>query len=57
MSGKYIFVGVSTGLSAFNMCDFKDVCAWDAAKTEICAIHVSDLGSECHVLLAMDEMG
>ncbi|KAF4792944.1 WD repeat domain 93 [Turdus rufiventris] len=56
VSGKYIFVGVSTGLSAFNMCDFKDVCAWDAAKTEICAIHVSDLGSECHVLLAMDEM-
>ncbi|NXD38279.1 WDR93 protein, partial [Copsychus sechellarum] len=57
VSGKYIFVGLSMGLSAFNTCDFKDVCAWDAAKTEICAIHASDLGSECHVLLAVDEMG
>ncbi|XP_032926177.1 WD repeat-containing protein 93 isoform X3 [Catharus ustulatus] len=57
VSGKYIFVGVPVGLSAFNTCDFKDVCAWDAAKTEICAIHASDLGSERHVLLAVDEMG
>ncbi|KAM7039864.1 WD repeat-containing protein 93 [Acridotheres tristis] len=57
VSGKYIFVGLSMGLSAFNMCDFKDVCAWNAAKTEICAIHASDLGNECHVLLAVDEMG
>ncbi|NXB48376.1 WDR93 protein, partial [Leucopsar rothschildi] len=57
VSGKYIFVGLPMGLSAFNMCDFKDVCAWNAAKTEICAIHASDLGNECHVLLAVDEMG
>ncbi|XP_014741829.1 PREDICTED: WD repeat-containing protein 93 [Sturnus vulgaris] len=57
VSGKYIFVGLSMGLSAFNMCDFKDVCAWNAAKTEICAIHASDLGNECHVLVAVDEMG
>ncbi|NXS00162.1 WDR93 protein, partial [Oxylabes madagascariensis] len=57
VSGKYVFVGLSVGLAAFNTCDFKDVCAWDAAKTEICAIHASDLGNECHVLLAVDEMG
>ncbi|NXK59549.1 WDR93 protein, partial [Sylvietta virens] len=57
VSGKYIFVGLSVGLAAFNTCDFKDVCSWDAAKTEICAIHASDLGNECHVLLAVDEMG
>ncbi|NXU44065.1 WDR93 protein, partial [Drymodes brunneopygia] len=57
VSGKHIFVGLSVGLAAFNTCDFKDVCAWDAAKTEICAIHASDLGNECHVLLAVDEMG
>ncbi|NXD01547.1 WDR93 protein, partial [Certhia familiaris] len=57
VSGKYVFVGLSVGLVAFNTCDFKDVCAWDAAKTEICAIHTSDLGNECHVLLAVDEMG
>lgn len=57
MSGKYIFAGLSVGLAAFNTCDFKDVCAWDEAKTEICAIHASDLGNECHVLLAVDEMG
>ncbi|NWZ64401.1 WDR93 protein, partial [Acrocephalus arundinaceus] len=57
VSGKYIFVGLSVGLTAFKMCDLKDVCAWDAAKTEICAIHASDLGNECHVLLAVDEMG
>ncbi|NXB25461.1 WDR93 protein, partial [Rhagologus leucostigma] len=57
VSGKYVFVGLSEGLSAFNTCDFKDVCAWDAAKTEICAIHALDLGNECHVLLAVDEMG
>ncbi|RLW03618.1 hypothetical protein DV515_00006407 [Chloebia gouldiae] len=57
VSGKHVFVGLSVGLAAFNICDFKDVCAWDAAKTEICAIHVSNLGNECHVLLAVDEMG
>ncbi|NXR21295.1 WDR93 protein, partial [Cinclus mexicanus] len=57
VSGKYIFVGLSMGLSAFNTCDFKVVGAWNVAKTEICAIHASDLGSECHVLLAVDEMG
>ncbi|NXE87005.1 WDR93 protein, partial [Menura novaehollandiae] len=57
VSGKYIFVGLSVGLAAFNTCDCKDVCAWDADKTEICAIHASDLGNECHVLLAVDEMG
>lgn len=57
VSGKHVFVGLSVGLAAFNTCDFKDVCAWDAAKTEICAIHASDLGNECHVLLAVDEMG
>ncbi|NWV92509.1 WDR93 protein, partial [Machaerirhynchus nigripectus] len=57
VSGKYVFVGLSEGLAAFNTCDFKDVCAWDAAKTEICAIHALDLGNECHVLLAVDDMG
>ncbi|NXQ58228.1 WDR93 protein, partial [Anthoscopus minutus] len=57
VSGKYVFVGLSMGLAAFNTYDFKDVCAWDAAKTEICAIHALDLGNECHVLLALDEMG
>ncbi|NXV04663.1 WDR93 protein, partial [Cettia cetti] len=57
VSGKYIFIGLSVGLAAFNMCDFKDVCAWDADKAEICAIQASDLGNECHVLLAVDEMG
>ncbi|NWR85025.1 WDR93 protein, partial [Furnarius figulus] len=57
VSRKYIFVGLSVGLSAFNTCDYKDVCTWDADKTEICAIHASDLGNECHVLLAVDEMG
>ncbi|NWR11870.1 WDR93 protein, partial [Paradoxornis webbianus] len=57
VSGKYIFVGLSVGLAAFNTCDFKDVCARDAANTEICAIHAADLGNECHVLLAVDEMG
>ncbi|NXC09083.1 WDR93 protein, partial [Orthonyx spaldingii] len=57
VSGKHIFVGLSVGLAAFSMCDFKDVCAWDADKTEICAIHALHLGNECHVLLAVDEMG
>ncbi|NXM68963.1 WDR93 protein, partial [Serilophus lunatus] len=57
VSGKYIFVGLSVGLAAFNTRDFKDVCAWDAVETEICAIHALDLGKECHVLLALDEMG
>ncbi|NXS43473.1 WDR93 protein, partial [Balaeniceps rex] len=56
-SGKYIFVGLSVGLSAFKVSDCKEVCAWDAVKMEICAIHALDLGNECHVLLAVDEMG
>ncbi|NXF67417.1 WDR93 protein, partial [Ciccaba nigrolineata] len=57
VSGKYVFVGLSVGLAAFKVSDCKEVCAWDAVKTEICAIHASDLGNECHVLLAVDEMG
>ncbi|NWX49312.1 WDR93 protein, partial [Steatornis caripensis] len=56
-SGKYIFVGLSVGLAAFKVSDWKEVCAWDAVKTEICAIHASDLGNECPILLAVDEMG
>ncbi|NWH69761.1 WDR93 protein, partial [Piaya cayana] len=57
VSGKYIFVGLSVGLAAFNVSDCKEVGAWDEVKTEICAIHASDLGNELHVLLAVDEMG
>ncbi|NXU58663.1 WDR93 protein, partial [Turnix velox] len=57
VSGKYIFVGLSEGLAAFNMSDCTEICAWDAVKVEICIIHASDLGNECHVLLAVDEMG
>ncbi|KFZ53637.1 WD repeat-containing protein 93, partial [Antrostomus carolinensis] len=57
VSGKYIFVGLSVGLAAFKVSDYKEVCAWDAAKMEICAIRVSDLGNDHHVLLAVDEMG
>ncbi|XP_009576070.1 PREDICTED: WD repeat-containing protein 93 [Fulmarus glacialis] len=57
VSGKYIFVGLSVGLAAFKVSDCKEVCAWDAVKMEICAIHALDLGNERHVLLAVDEMG
>ncbi|KAK4821501.1 hypothetical protein QYF61_021009 [Mycteria americana] len=57
VSGKYIFVGLSVGLAAFKVSDCKEVCAWDAVKTEICANHALDLGNERHVLLAVDEMG
>ncbi|NXY45650.1 WDR93 protein, partial [Ceuthmochares aereus] len=57
VSGKYIFVGLSVGLAAFNVSDCKEVSAWDEVKTEICTIHASDLGNERHVLLAVDEMG
>ncbi|XP_009694094.1 PREDICTED: WD repeat-containing protein 93 [Cariama cristata] len=57
VSGKHIFVGLSMGLAAFKVSNFKEVCAWDAAKMEICAIHALDLGNEHHVLLAVDEMG
>ncbi|KAM6301554.1 LOW QUALITY PROTEIN: WD repeat-containing protein 93 [Podargus strigoides] len=56
-SGKYIFVGLSVGLAAFEASDCKEVCAWDVVKAEVCAIHASDLGNEHHVLLAVDEMG
>ncbi|NXE73286.1 WDR93 protein, partial [Cochlearius cochlearius] len=56
-SGKYVFVGLSVGLAAFKVPDCEEVCAWDAVKTEICAIHALDLGNERHVLLAVDEMG
>ncbi|NXT24145.1 WDR93 protein, partial [Syrrhaptes paradoxus] len=57
VSGNYIFVGLSAGLAAFKMSDCKETCAWDEAETEICAIHALDLGNECHVLFAVDEMG
>ncbi|NXY87043.1 WDR93 protein, partial [Alcedo cyanopectus] len=57
VSGKYIFAGVSVGLAALRDSDWEEVCIWDADNTEICAIHASDLGNKCHVLLAVDEMG
>ncbi|NXH13358.1 WDR93 protein, partial [Bucco capensis] len=57
VSGQYVFAGLSTGLAAFKVSDCEEVCAWDAVKMEICAIHTSDLGNECHILLAVDEMG
>ncbi|KAM8998413.1 WD repeat-containing protein 93 isoform 1-T2 [Ara ararauna] len=57
VSGKYIFVGLSLGLAAFKVSDYTEVCAWDAVKTEICAIHALDLGNEGHILFAVDEMG
>ncbi|NWI28069.1 WDR93 protein, partial [Sula dactylatra] len=57
VSGKYIFVGLSVGLAAFKVSDCKEVCAWDAVKTEICANRALDLGDERHVLFAVDEMG
>ncbi|NXI99273.1 WDR93 protein, partial [Psophia crepitans] len=57
VSGKYIFIGLSVGLAAFKVSDCKEVCAWDAVKMEICTVCASDLGNECHVLLAVDEMG
>ncbi|KFU94485.1 WD repeat-containing protein 93, partial [Chaetura pelagica] len=57
VSGKYIFVGLSWGLAAFEVSNSEEACVWDAVKTEICAIRASELGNECHVLLAVDEMG
>ncbi|KQL59369.1 WD repeat-containing protein 93-like protein [Amazona aestiva] len=57
VSGKYIFVGLSVGLAVFKVSDYTKVCAWDAVKTEICAIHALDLGNESHILFAVDEMG
>lgn len=57
MSGKYIFVGLCMGLAAFRMVDCKQVSAWDAVETEVCAISSSDLGNECHTAQAVDEMG
>ncbi|KAM9374926.1 LOW QUALITY PROTEIN: WD repeat-containing protein 93 [Phaethornis superciliosus] len=56
VSGKHIFVSLSGGLSAFRVSDCEETCAWDASRWEICAIHGSDLGKECHVLLAVDGM-
>ncbi|NXA33088.1 WDR93 protein, partial [Eudromia elegans] len=56
-SGKYIFVGLSMGLAVFQVSGCKQVCAWDAAKTEICVIRASALGNEHHALLAVDELG
>ncbi|NXE18198.1 WDR93 protein, partial [Ardeotis kori] len=57
VSGEYIFVGLSLGLAAFRVSDCSQVCAWDEVKMEVCAIHTSNLGNECHVLLAVDGMG
>ncbi|NXF84650.1 WDR93 protein, partial [Eubucco bourcierii] len=57
VSGACIFVGLPMGLAAFKVPDCKELCAWDAARTEICAIRASPVGNERHVLLAVDEMG
>ncbi|NXG49248.1 WDR93 protein, partial [Psilopogon haemacephalus] len=57
VSGRCLFVGLSPGLAAFRLSDCEELCAWDAAGTEICALRAAHLGGECHVLLAVDEMG
>ncbi|XP_074862991.1 WD repeat-containing protein 93 [Carettochelys insculpta] len=56
-SGQHVFIGLSTGLAVFNMPNCKQVCAWESAKLEICAIHASNLGNETHLLVTVDEMG
>lgn len=57
MSGTCIFAGLSVGLAAFKLPDCEELCAWDAGSAEICAVRASHVGSELHVLLAVDEMG
>ncbi|KFV69963.1 WD repeat-containing protein 93, partial [Dryobates pubescens] len=57
VSETCIFVGLSVGLAAFRVSDCKELSAWDAASTEICAVRASQLGNGRHVLLAVDEMG
>ncbi|XP_075753209.1 WD repeat-containing protein 93 isoform X3 [Pelodiscus sinensis] len=56
-SGQHVFVGLSTGLAVFNMPTCKQVCVWESAKLEICAIRASNLGNETHLLITVDEMG
>ncbi|XP_067411794.1 WD repeat-containing protein 93 [Emydura macquarii macquarii] len=56
-SGHHVFVGLSTGLSVFNMPNRKRVCAWESAKLEICALRVTNLSNETHLLVTVDEMG
>ncbi|XP_064014192.1 WD repeat-containing protein 93 [Pogoniulus pusillus] len=57
VSGTCIFAGLSVGLAAFKLPDCEELCAWDAGSAEICAVRASHMGSERHVLLAVDEMG
>uniref|UniRef100_A0A8C4W1R4 WD repeat domain 93 n=1 Tax=Gopherus evgoodei TaxID=1825980 RepID=A0A8C4W1R4_9SAUR len=56
-SGQHVFVGLSTGLAVFNMPSCKRICAWESTKLEICAIRVSNLGNETHLLITVDDMG
>uniref|UniRef100_A0ACB8E652 Uncharacterized protein n=1 Tax=Sphaerodactylus townsendi TaxID=933632 RepID=A0ACB8E652_9SAUR len=56
-SGEYIFIGLSTGLSVFSIDTCERVCAWDAAKLEMCTLRISDLGNNSEVLGTVDEMG
>uniref|UniRef100_A0ABM5EX97 WD repeat-containing protein 93 n=1 Tax=Pogona vitticeps TaxID=103695 RepID=A0ABM5EX97_9SAUR len=56
-SGGYIFAGLSTGLCVFSIATGEKLCAWEAAKLEICTIQVFELGSGCHLLGTVDELG
>ncbi|XP_053128924.1 WD repeat-containing protein 93 [Hemicordylus capensis] len=56
-SSEYIFIGLSAGLFVFSISTCEKVCAWEAAKLEICAIRASDLGNGSHLLGSVDELG
>ncbi|XP_067327579.1 WD repeat-containing protein 93 [Anolis sagrei] len=57
VSGRYIFAGLSTGLSVFSSSTCEKLCAWEAANLEICTICVSGLSGSSCLLGAVDELG
>nr|XP_016852018.1 PREDICTED: WD repeat-containing protein 93 [Anolis carolinensis] len=57
VSGRYIFAGLSTGLSVFSSSMCEKLCAWEATNLEICTIWVSGLSGNSYLLGAVDELG
>ncbi|XP_072133794.1 WD repeat-containing protein 93 isoform X1 [Mobula birostris] len=57
VDGSYIFAGLSEGIAIFNMENHTVKTVWKTEDVEIVAIQVKSVGSQLHLLAAVDDMG
>ncbi|XP_062922174.1 WD repeat-containing protein 93 isoform X2 [Mobula hypostoma] len=57
VDGSCIFAGLSEGIAIFNMENHTVKTVWKTEDVEIVAIQVKSVGSQLHLLAAVDDMG